>query len=54
MKDVIRNRYIYETLLKTNNKENVLEIMKQTFARQQADLAEAHRQNTPSLISYKD
>ena len=53
-KDVIRKRYIFETLLKTNNKENVLEIMKQTFARQQADLAEAHRQNTPSLTSYKD
>lgn len=51
---VIGKRYIYETLLKTNDKENILEIMKQAHARQGIDMAEARRQNTPSLTSYKD
>ena len=51
---VIGKRYIYETLLKTNDKQNVLEIMKQAHARWGIEMAEAHRQNTPSLTRYID
>ncbi len=51
---VIGKRYIYETLLKTNDKEKVLEIMKQAHAKWGIDMAEIQRRNTSSLSSYND
>ncbi|NIO38132.1 hypothetical protein GTO27_10585 [Candidatus Bathyarchaeota archaeon] len=51
---VIRKRYIYETLLETNETENVLEIMKKAHARWNIDIAEAYKQRISPLTSFND